>query len=142
MKLRGANYDESMIEFKLREKKFPLEIASRYSKDFLILTNGIPLFVEMISQWTLRIKNPEILKVFTINNNEVDEENQNLKENTLNFSDDRIFAEINKEIDRLVNDLSRQIESYIDDKVNKFKTERYDKFDEIMQKNSKTFCFH
>ena len=128
MKLRGANYDESMIEFKLKEKKFPAEIASRFSKDFLILTNGIPLFVQMISKWELRINNPEILKVYAINNKEDNEEK------TSNSSS---VDEIDDEIERLINDLSRKIEIYIDEKVNKFKKERYDGFDEIKKRKFK-----
>jgi len=59
VKLRGANFVENMIEFKLKEKQFPPEIGSIYSKDFLALTNGIPLFVQMIPEWNLAIKNPE-----------------------------------------------------------------------------------
>jgi len=57
--LKGANFDESIIKLKLKEKKFPEEIISEYSNDFLIITNGIPLFVDKIPLWDFSVIGPD-----------------------------------------------------------------------------------
>lgn len=121
MKLKGANYDQSMIEFKLKEKNFPLEIASTFSRDFLILTNGIPLFVEMIKNWKLKVGGLENSNYDAVENNE---ESQSLMENPFNSSaDDLIDSQINTEIDKIIEELKFDIDNYLIEKVKKFKTE-------------------
>ena len=124
MKLKGANYDESMIEFKLKEKNFPAEIAQRFSRDFLILTNGIPLFVEMIQDWELSncyLTNPPL-------NKNINEENQNLIENHLNSSEESINSILTNEVENIMEILKIRIDDYIIEKVKKFKSDHYDGF--------------
>jgi len=50
----------------LLEKKYPLEIAEKYSQEFKLITNGIPLFVSMIPNWTGRELNCEPEKLIGI----------------------------------------------------------------------------
>jgi len=102
LKLKGANYNESMIKLILTEKKYPENIISELSNEFLLLTNGIPLFVEKIRKWHFSIKNHQSTKL-----NELEDYIEGIKKN-----------------------LKEDIEKYLTEKVIKFKVEYYDKLEE------------
>ena len=109
MKLKGANYDESMIKLRLREKEYPENIISEMSNDFLLLTNGIPLFVDMIPKWVFRIEEHDRGKLKKLEDKK-EEFKRKLKED---------------------------IGIFLSEKMTKFKNEYYDKFSDEEKLNFK-----
>jgi len=120
IEIRKSQYNRDLIKSILKCKNYPPETCE---DDFLKITNGIPIFVDMIPKFF-----PKFKKNFNLNQYEEGEEKEKIKEDKI------ADVRFNIDIEKIKKNLKKEIEKFIVTKILKFKLEYFNHFNED-QKN-------